>query len=128
MTSPDLEAQRLDLVAKVQGIDLDLTRRRENLEQLAERIARSDPFSYKEARREYERWRSGALTARQHALDELRQVKAMVKEANIENQENERDRLRRAIARHRQLTYDGGYEPTGVDLELWDEVDRLFQS
>lgn len=123
MTS-DLEAQRLELVTKIQGIDLDLTRRKENLEQLAERIPRSDPPSYKEARREYDRWRSGALTARQHALNELGKVKAMIKEANIENHDDERDRLRRAIALHRQLTYDAGYEATTVDLNLWAEIDH----
>lgn len=123
MTS-DLEAQRLELVAKIQGINLDLTRRRENLEELRERISRADPRSFKEARREYEKWRSGALTAQQHALNELGKVKAMIKEANIENREDERDRLRHAITRHRQLTYDAGYEATTVDLELWEHVDR----
>ncbi len=123
--SAELEAQRLDLVAKVQGINLDLTRRRENLEALQERIARTDPQSFREYRRDYERWRSSALTAQQHALDELRQVKDMIRNANIETHNDERDRLRSAIIAHRQKTLDTGYAATGVDLELWAEVDRL---
>jgi hypothetical protein len=120
-----LDEQRLELVTKIQEIDLDLTRRKHNLDDVRERVAHADPRSYQEARRDYERWRSGALTARHHALNELIKVKAMIKATNVENRDDERGRLRLAIMAHQQEVMDGGYAATPADLKLWAELDKL---
>lgn len=122
-----LEAQKIDLNKKIQEIDLDLTRRKLALQTLIEELTTyENPVqTRRQARHEYERWRSAALTARQHALDELLQVKAMLKTTNIANREDERDRLRLAIMRHQQEVMDGGYAATSADLALWAELDHL---
>jgi chromosome segregation ATPase len=122
-----LEAQRIELIDKIQGIDLDLTRRKNNLEALRGELATyENPIqAMRQARRDYEQWRSAALTSRKHALDELIQVKAMIKTTNAGNQDDERGRLRRAIMRHQQEVMDGGYAATPADLALWAELDHL---
>lgn len=117
----ELEVTQRELVEKIQGIDLQLTTKRTELEALRTRL---HPEDYRGYRREYEDWRSKALKARQAALDDLRRVKAMIHSANVEAREDEASRLYRAISRHRQRVYDAGYEPTEVDRELWDEIDR----
>jgi hypothetical protein len=116
-----LEAQLRDLIEKIQGIDLQLTQRKTEIDRLRERLPTPEFRPY---RHDYETWRSSALKARQEALNDHGRLKAMLHQAHTASREDERDILWRAIADHRQKTYDGDYEPTAVDLELWDHIDR----
>lgn len=127
----DLEATRDKLQAKVLRIDTQLTQRRYDFETADLALRQAHPPEIKalqRARSEYQAWRSSALAARQHALEELGQIRAQIKADNMISDELLHRRryhdLRAAVIAHRQKVYDAGYAPTGVDEELWDVVDK----
>ena len=123
--SDDLQAQRDELVAKVQDIDYQLTARKTSLSAYHEECGRDwDAFKsrYFAAKHDYENWRRSALSARRHLLEELGEVKAALRDGQVQS-DNRYRVLRQGIQRHRRQTLENDYSPTDADLALWALVD-----
>lgn len=127
----DLELDRDELVTEIQKIDAQLAQRKAAIGAYQQEcIAVGDIGKHRwfAAKTDYERWRAKAIAAKTHLIAELRDVKAKLRQSNIQTTEDSHHRaywhLRRAISLHQQKVMDAGYAPTPADEELWALLDE----
>lgn len=115
-----------ELVEEIQGIDAQLAQRNAAIKAYrveclaAGHIGKQRWFA---ANTDYERWRARAIAAKGHLIAELRDAKVQLRNEHAEANEDfvkvGYRRLRRAVETHRQKVMEAGYEPTGLDEDLW---------
>lgn len=122
-----LEAERDDLIGRIQHVDAQLAQRKAVDRSFHLECLEAGPAAklrYFEASADFSRWRGSAIGAKRHMVARLAEVKAQIRDLNINRTDDETYRkyvdLRRAVQAHQAATLTGDYEPTPHDLLLWE--------